>query len=301
MRHLILCALLYLVSQIAIAQQEQHSPVQVVRYNIAEYENDSKQGYYIELLRLALEKSIEEFGSYELKPLILKDVPQGRTLDLLANQDIIDVHWSVTSITREQLLGVVYIPLLRGLMGARLLLIHEDNADKFAAIQNPQWLFNHSIGSGIDWPDTKIYEKTGFDVATGDATHLHDMLAQKRFELFPRALHEPWDEIAQRPKLMVEPNLALCYPAAMYFFVNPQNHTLRKRLTFGLQQAIEDGSFEKLFLSDPIIADALQRSRFTQRMVLRIPNPFMSIRTRDTLKIEQYVWQPLHSCVMPKI
>ncbi|OHU85175.1 hypothetical protein BET10_14405 [Pseudoalteromonas amylolytica] len=298
---LLFFALFYFVSHIVNAKQAHNATVQVVRYNIAELSNDPKQSYYIELLRLALQKSVKEYGEYELKALILNDVPQGRTLDLLANQDIIDVHWSVTSIAREQLLGVVYIPLLRGLMGARLFLIHKDDAEKFAQINNPRWLFNHSVGSGVDWPDTKIYEKTGFTVATADSTHLHEMLAQKRFELFPRALHEPWGEIAQHSNLMVEPTLALCYPAAMYFFVHPDNHTLRKRLTFGLQQAIEDGSFEALFFSDSIIADAIQRSNFAQRRVLSIPNPFMSIRTRDTLKVEQYVWPPLQNCVMPKM
>ncbi|WP_245699498.1 hypothetical protein [Pseudoalteromonas byunsanensis] len=268
---------------------------------MAEYIHDPKQAYYISLLHLAMEKSTAKYGDFELKALMLNDVPQGRTLDLLANQDIIDVHWSMTSIGREQQLGVVYIPLLRGLMGARLFLIHQDDANKFAKLKNPMHLLNYSVGSGVDWPDTKIYEKNGFDVATSDTSHLHDMLEQRRFELFPRALHEPWGEIEQRPLLIVEPNFAMCYPAAMYFFVNPQNDRLRKRITEGLDQAINDGSFERLFFSNVIIAAALQKSSFTKRKVLKIPNPYISIRTRDTLNTKRYIWQPLQHCVTPNM
>ncbi|MBD1581965.1 hypothetical protein [Pseudoalteromonas sp. S16_S37] len=272
-----------------------------VRYNIAQHMYDPKQAYYLSVLQLALEKSAHKYGDYQLIPLSLDEAPQGRTLDLLANKDILDVHWSVTSIEREQQLGTVYVPLMRGLMGARLFLIHKDNVQIFANIQNAQKLKQYSFGSGIDWPDTKIYERNDIDVATSDGSHLHDMLAHKRFDLFPRALHEPWSEIANRADLVVEANFALCYPTVMYFFVNKDNHRLRKRLTYGLEKAIEDGSFEKRWQANPIIAQALLKSHLSDRKVLKINNPFMSIRTRDTLQVARYLYQPLQQCVMPSL
>ncbi|NOU50444.1 hypothetical protein HG263_07795 [Pseudoalteromonas sp. JBTF-M23] len=272
-----------------------------VRYNIAQSVYDPKQAYYLSVLQLALEKSAHKYGDFQLIPLSLDEAPQGRTLDLLANKNVLDVHWSVTSIEREQQLGTVYIPLMRGLMGARLFLIHKDNTQSFAKLQNAQKLKQYSFGSGIDWPDTKIYERNDIVVATSDSSHLHDMLAQKRFDLFPRALHEPWGEIANRAQLVVEDNFVLCYPTAMYFFVNKDNHRLRKRLTYGLEKAIADGSFEKRWLANPIIAQALMKSHVSDRTVLKIKNPYMSIRTRDTLKVARYLYQPLQSCVQPSL
>ncbi|BBN83875.1 hypothetical protein PA25_38600 [Pseudoalteromonas sp. A25] len=270
-----------------------------VRYNIAQHMNDPKQAYYLSILQLALEKSADKYGDYQLISLSLDEAPQGRTLDLLANKDLLDVHWSVTSIEREQQLGTVYIPLLRGLMGARLFLIHKDNEQQFAAINNVQTLRQYSLGSGIDWPDTQIYERNDFDVATSDGSRLHSMLEQKRFDLFPRAVHEPWGEITDRADLLVERNFALCYPTAMYFFVNKNNHRLRKRLTYGLEKAIDDGSFEKRWLANPIIANALVNSELPKRQVLKINNPYMSIRTRDILKVARYLYEPIQACVTP--
>ncbi|MDW7548767.1 hypothetical protein HUZ36_08995 [Pseudoalteromonas sp. McH1-7] len=271
----------------------------VVRYNISKEFADPKQDYYIALLRLALNKSRDQYGPYQLIENSFDQTPQGRTLEILEQGKLLDVHWSMTSIQREQHLGTVYIPLLKGMMGARLFLIHKDTAASIALLNSPVQLASLTIGSGIDWPDTAIYEKNGFDVVTSVATLLPKMLEEKRFELFPRALHEPWTELAHIDNAVVEPQFAFCYPAAMYFFVNKNNTRLKERLSFGLKKAIDDGSFDKLFFSHPVTREAITKAKFEDRQVLKLLNPNLSGHTRDTLFNPRFTWQPIHQCISP--
>lgn len=291
---LLLFLMLLLCSDVAKA-------VDIVRYTISNEFVDPKQQYYIDLLRLALTKSVPEYGRYRLVETSIENTPQARTLDLLAKADLIDVHWSMTSIQREQMLGTVYVPLLKGMMGARVFIIHKDLQANFKQHKYPSDIFRYRIGSGNDWPDSKIYALNSLKVETAGDQSLLKMLSQKRFDLFPRALHEPWSEVKGYPDLQVESKFGLCYPSAMYFFVKKSNNRLRQRITQGLQNAIDDGSFNQLFDHHPITKEALEKGRFDQRNVLKLRNPNMSIRTRNTLSSARYIWQPLVSCVQPSM
>lgn len=62
----------------AVARAE----VTEVRYNLSTHFVDPKQSYYIDLLRLAMEKSQDQYGDYRLLPVEM-DMPQGRTIKLV--------------------------------------------------------------------------------------------------------------------------------------------------------------------------------------------------------------------------
>ncbi|USE71707.1 hypothetical protein CTT31_21745 [Pseudoalteromonas maricaloris] len=271
----------------------------LVRYNISKEFADPKQDYYIALLRLALNKSRDKYGAYQLIENSFDHTPQGRTLEILEQGKLLDVHWSMTSIQREKSLATVYVPLLKGMMGARLFLIHKDTEERLSLLNSPAQLMSFTLGSGIDWPDTSIYEKNGFVVVTSMAALLPKMLEEKRFELFPRALHEPWTELQSTNSAVVESKFAFCYPTAMYFFVNKNNRRLKERLTYGLNKAIEDGSFDKLFFNHPITREAIAKAKFEERKALKLQNPNLSGHTRDTLFNPKYTWQPIHQCISP--
>ncbi len=271
----------------------------VVRYNISQQYNDPKQDYYIALLRMALNKSRERYGPYQLFENSFDHTPQGRTLDLVERGKLLDVHWSMTSKQRETQLGTVYVPLLKGMMGARLLLVREDTLDKLELIDSAAQLTNFTLGSGSDWPDTAIYEANGFVVTTSNASTLPKMFQQRRFDLFPRALHEPWTELSGYQKVTVAPRFALCYPAAMYFFVTKQNTRLKERLEYGLNQAIDDGSFDQLYFSHPISKTAIDKAQFSTRKTLKLHNPNLTSHTRDILFDARYTWKPIHQCIAP--
>ena len=131
---------------------------------------------------------------------------------------------------------------------------------------------------GSLWGSTRVMEAAGLPVVKSvKYSGLFYMLDGERFDYFPRAVHEPWAEIASMPNLnlKVEEKLLLIYPYAMYFYVQKNNHTLHAKLEKGLEAAIADGSFDALFFNNTLIKDALNRTNLNNRRVLRIANPEM--------------------------
>ncbi|MDL5601132.1 hypothetical protein QS468_51065 [Bacillus subtilis] len=101
------------------------------------------------------------------------------------------------------------------------------------------------------------------------------MLQAKRFELFPREVVVAWDE-EQRAReqgldLVVDEHLVLHYPTALYFFTSKARPDLTAALERGLERAIADGSFERLFQRRH--GASIRRARLDQRRVIELQNP----------------------------
>ncbi|MCG9713699.1 transporter substrate-binding domain-containing protein [Shewanella insulae] len=258
-----------------------------IRYNLSTHFVDPKQSYYIDLLRLAMEKSRDQYGDYRLLPVEM-DMPQGRTIKLV-EQGKLDVVWTMTSISREQQLRAVYFPLLKGLMGHRIAIIRKEDELRFANITTIEQLQAIPVGQGSDWPDSDILQHQGFTLVRGAARNLLNMLEKRRFDYFLRALHEPWDEIADKASLVVDNHFVIVYPAPLYFFVAPDNLALAQRIEYGLRAALNDGSFDELFYHHAITEGMLGRAKLTDRRVFHLDNPFMS-KTSKNLLSEPELW-----------
>ena len=268
----------------AAAQQ-----ISTVRYSISLEFTDQKQSYYIDLLTLALDNTIQEYGPYKLEAVVI-EMPQGRTSIMVEKENVIDVTWRMTSKELEQKLAAVYWPLLKGLMGYRIFIIDKQKHALFEQIVNEQQLKNLVAGQGIDWPDAKILAHNGYQVMKSPAMTLLNMLEKGRLDYFPRALHEPWIEIAQRSQFEVESQLMLRYPAPMFFFVNKANYLLHERLTLGLEKAYLNGSFERLFSEHPVTKEILAKANIDERLVFDLTNPLLSEQAQLAMdKIKPYM------------
>ncbi len=255
--------------------------VTLVRHLQAAADWDTRNEYFISLLRLALDKTTDEYGAYVLEP-SPQPMNQGRAISQLAAGDQIDVVWSMTSRTRENQLLPIRIPLLKGLMGYRIFIIRAEDEVWFRTLTTLDQLRELRVGQGHDWPDVDILRANGLRVETStDYEHLFQMLQAGRFDFFPRALNEPWEEVHARKELnlAVEKNLLLYYPTANYFFVNRNNPQLALRIEKGLEMAIADGSFDALFETHPINAYALSHAHIEGRRMLKLVNPLLPAET----------------------
>lgn len=253
-----------------------NNEVQEVRYNRNTlYASDDVDNYYEELLRYALEATVDEFGPYKLLPQNIKMVQQ-RSVAMIEQSLHIDVIWSMTSVDRESRMQAVYIPLLKGLLGYRVFLIRQGEQQRFNNISTVNALKKITIGQGVNWPDTEILEKNKFQVVKSLGNNLHDMLESKRFDMFPRSVLEVVNEDISRPNLTIESNLLLKYPAPLYFFVNKSNKKLAKRLTIGLSRLVESGSFDEIFYSNKGPATLMKELGIGKRKVIEINNPNIS-------------------------
>ena len=262
-------------------------PVQTVIYPRSESLVDARDDYPVELLALALRKSNK---AYELAPhpvfmlqvRQLVEVEQGKGLDVM---------WTMTSVDREKTLLPIRIPIDRGLLGWRLLLVRSQSLPKFAALTSPGQLKQLRAGQGFDWPDTAILKQAGFEV--DESVRYGEIflkLAGGRIDYFPRSVQEIWSELAQHgdAAFAVEPSMALHYLAAMYFFVNRKNTALAADIERGLERALADGSFEALFQRH--FGTALKRAALDKRRVLELANPLLPPETPLTSR--QFWYQP---------
>ncbi|HEY0589704.1 MAG TPA: transporter substrate-binding domain-containing protein [Pseudoduganella sp.] len=249
----------------AVAQE----PV-VVYYPPPYSDTDTRDVYTTRLLAMALEKS---GGHFVARPAAGKML-QGRALLMLEQGRGIDVAWAATSKEIEAQVRPVRIPIFKGLIGYRLLLISRRDAEKFARIKEEGELKAQLAGQGHDWADTVILRANGYRVHSGsyyDA--LFKMLSQHRIDYYPRSVLEIWAEAKARQGdgLMVEPHLMLRYPSAVYFFTRKDNTALAQAIEVGLERMLHDGSFDKLFNEHH--GELLAKASMGSRLVFDLENP----------------------------
>lgn len=254
----------------------------VIRYNLSQVHPDAKQSYYIDLLALILEASSDKYGSYQLIPVAL-EMSQGRTSIMVQQGQTVDVTWRMTSRDLEDDLQAIYIPVLKGLMGARIAVIRQEDKALFSPSLSLEKLKLLSAGQGYDWPDSDILRDNGFDVIEGSAFSLLTMLERGRFDYFPRALHEPWIEIAGKSNFVVEEHFLLKYPAPMYFFTNKKNTRLAKRIQYGFEHIVESGAFDEFFYNHKVTQNILVKANLPQRKIFTLNNPLLSDKSREIL------------------
>jgi hypothetical protein len=237
------------------------------------YPQQEADGVYpVKVLALALSKS----GTpHTLAPMPYQ-MPQGRALKQLAQGLDLNVVWSITSKEREDELLPVRIPIDKGLYGWRIFLVNKEDVAKFSAIQSLSDLRALKAGQGHDWPDTAILRANGLPVEISPRyDSLFRMLKSNRFDYFPRSVLEIWGEADRYADtgLVVEPRVLLRYPTAFYFFVSKSDPELAAILERGLNAAIKDGSFERLF--QQTFGDVLRRANLSGRTEMRLNNPLL--------------------------
>ncbi|MCF2948196.1 transporter substrate-binding domain-containing protein [Paraglaciecola aquimarina] len=236
-------------------------------------DEDKSTEYPLKVLALALEQT---GVNYQLTP-SEKYYSQGKNLSRLKDNREINVVWSMTDNQREKDLLPIRIPIYKGLIGWRMFLIREDMAERFKYIQNLDHLLKLIPIQGSDWPDTKILQANSFDVVTNiNHSALANMLSNAQGDFFPRSILEIWDELASlktKNKLVIQDSLGLRYPAAMYFFVNNKNRPLAHLINTGLEKAIENGQFDKLF--NQTYRSYIEKSKLKKRKFYQLKNSFL--------------------------
>lgn len=240
-------------------------------------ETDQRNEYPVKLLALAMDHTGVKYRLTPTQEIMLQD----KALKQLGENRGVNVVWSMTDEEREKRLIPIRIPIYKGLIGWRLLLVREESLAKFTAVDTLQSLLKLKPIQGRDWPDTKILQSNGFDVITAkNYPEIFTMLADRKGELLPRSMAEVWAELENEkldPAIVLEPTLGIKYPAAMYFFVNKSNKLLARLLTDGLEKAIANGKFDELFLQQ--FAPIIERANLDQRFFFELENPLLPAAT----------------------
>ncbi len=244
------------------------------------YDSEYMQTQVNNLLKL----SRERFGPYRL--VSSEPLEQGRAFASLQDKDGIDIFIAGIDRHRENNSKVIYFPMDRGLLGFRLCLTSSENA-KLNSVSNLQSLLDTgiTIGSGVHWPDTEVFKKSGFNVVTSPQyENLFKMLSRDRFDCFPRSVAEVDVELKKMdPKnLVVENNLAFIYPLAEFIFLRKSDNQLHTRLDYGIKKALEDGSFHEIFFK--FHANKIELYNIDERFIIRLDNISLSNEAARAIK-----------------
>ena len=233
--------------------------------------------YFYSLLTQALDVTEKEFGEYRFKQV---DLPysQERSLHFLNDQNILDVMHTMTNAQRELKYTPVKVPLLKGLMGYRMLITNTKNLPIIEKFEKPQQLKNMIACQGQHWPDSDILEHNGFQVARVLMFEaMFEMVEKGRCDFFPRGIHEIFPEyetfVKQHPSLKIVKNIILHYQAPVYFFVGKKDHELAMRIDSGLKRLINTGRFDQLLKQNPITARVFPLEQWKDSRVLQLENP----------------------------
>lgn len=248
----------------------------LIRYPLLAARNDPQQAYMRSVLQLACHKAQ---ANCRLVPTL--EMVQSRSIAELQKPDSrIDVMWCMTDPQREQRLRPIRIPLYKGLIGWRVALLPKGAPQLLAQVKQLADLAAFRAGQGHDWPDVTILRNAGLPVITSsDYEPLFSMLNQRRFDYFPRGVIEIENEYRAHAAsgITIDPHVLIHYPSAFYFFVGHDNAALASLLETGLERAIADGSFDRLFQQHH--GATLRRLKLDSRRVIELNNPLLPAQT----------------------
>lgn len=236
------------------------------------------------VLRTALRHTVASHGPYTLKPWGDRMSVARMVEELATNDGRINVIARATDRELETRFQPIRIPIDRGLMGMRLLLVRKADLGRFASVRTLHDLRRLSAGQGKGWVDAEVLSAAGISVVEAPRPDaLMGMLEGGRFDFFPRALDEAAREYDAnrkvRPNIVIEPTLMLRYPLPRYFFVrrDAEGDRLARRIEAGMEKMVRDGTLEALFRQHK--GRMVQQARIGRRHVIELPNPTLPPET----------------------
>ena len=272
-------ALLVLTVALVIAMPARADPVMIYIYHRDEGDIDIRNQYLWRLLRGALERTRDRWGDYVLEPSIA--MHQKRRIYVLEHNEAgINVSLFPAQKGLDGALIPVRIPVDRGMLGYRVLLIRESEQSRFEQVRSVEDLKQFTFGLLSWWEDVEILHDSGLKVMPGTSYEgLFKMLSAGRFDAFNRSSSEVLQEYTLRqkdlPGVVIEKHLLLHYPMPAYFwFPNSEDGRKRaERIRVGLTEMLKDGSFQALF--DQEFAQLIKTLDMDHRLVIELPNPLL--------------------------
>lgn len=246
----------------------------VVKVNEA---TDGNGRYAMQMVDLAFSKIDTK---YKLK-VDSSAVTQARNIDDVATGRS-DLLWAATNQEMEDKLLPIRICLYKGLLGHRIFIINPATQAKFDRVKTFDDLKSFTFGQGTTWADSGILESNGLTVIKANKYQsLFHMVDGGRFDAFPRGVQEPWQELETNSNLplVVEKRIMLVYRMPFYLFTGKKNTKLAADLELGLNRAIADGSFDKIFYNDPMVKAVLEKANLEERLVFNLQNPTLPKET----------------------
>ncbi|MGV8838254.1 hypothetical protein [Cellvibrio sp.] len=292
LRNLLLLFTLCLLASICAAQTSPQAPL-IVTHKLPELNSTERVLHEVEVLKLALDKTITEFGPYELHG--IPPMNRARTLVALSHNVYPNLILQMSyedELAEQEKLAFIPFPLDRGALSYRICFMRDSLNATAKSITHLDQLKDYHFGVGIGWADGKILRHNDLQVIESNSVvSLFRMTKAGRIDFFCRGASEFFYE-QQDPNslgLTSDTQLALYYPLPKFFFAHKESKAVLNRVQKGLEIAYKDGSFNKLWSKRHL--HTLERAQLKQRNVITLQNPLIKHLARD---YEIYLYGPIN-------
>jgi ABC-type amino acid transport substrate-binding protein len=252
----------------------------VVRIVAKQSDIDRRGDYKIVLLKALFDHTAPEFGSYRIEN--IKPITRKRGYVEMLEGRLVNLYFAPADQQWEDNLLPIRVPIRKGLLNYRLLLIDKADIGTFAAIRTADELKKLKVGLRAGWTTTKVMKALDFQVVTAPSyDSVFKMLVHRRFSFIPRGVNEIFGEVEARkdeaPNIVIEPSLALFMPMPVYIYVSPKEPRLARRIEAGFRAIRQNGEFDRLF--ERFFARQIELANLDQRRILWVGNPLLSEKT----------------------
>ena len=252
---------------------------------------DLRYDYDNQLLALALEKTKDEHGDFELVP---SPVMNFLRAESVAKNNELRNFFFKQSYRDELAKDLIFIPfpIDLGIVGYRVCFVSKSNSIKLAQVNSLEDLKKLSHGQGTGWLDATLLRYHGFTVTeAANYDGLFRMVANNRFDLFCRGTNELLGEYQAHShieNLTYDRRIAIAYPIPRFFFTSKQNAASAERIHKGLIIAYNDGSLQTLWLK--YYKESIDFVNLKDRTIFHLDNPMLNGLDTD---YKQYIYNPL--------
>ncbi|WP_024953562.1 hypothetical protein [Sulfurospirillum arcachonense] len=236
---------------------------------------NKKENYTYKILQLALEKTKQKYGEYELKP--SEKMNNKRALYIAKNNKIKNFILNA-SITKELLSEFSYakFPTHRGIIGYRVAFISPKLQQDKALYNTLKKINKLKTVQGTGWLDIKILKENHFNIHSHpDMKGLARMTATGRADLYFRGITEIREELHKYndiKDLVFDKTFLLYYDLPKLFFTNNANKKAIQRIEEGLLIAYKDGSLDKIF--NEFYFEDIQAMHIKKRKIYKLKKHF---------------------------
>ncbi len=247
-------------------------------YRAPESTADHRYDYDTAALRLALEKTRQEYGDYRLEASPAMTFP--RAISALSKNEypnfFVKLSYEASHVSQRNMTFAKF-PVDLGIVGYRVCFTGPESNAKVRTARTLDDLKQFSIGQGRGWADVEILRSNGFKVVeASNYENLFLMVANGRFDLFCRGTNELLDEYETHKnigQLSYDQTFSIAYPLPRFFFTHQSNRQAAERVTRGLLLAFRDGSLQELWRQN--YGQSIDFVRLDKRRIFWIENPLL--------------------------
>ena len=282
------------IASIASAQTpaEPSQKTLIVTHKLPEYGDLERKTYEQLVIELALEKTRQRVGAFEMVPVnVISRTHAIAALSQNLYQNFVMVLSYEDSLLESGNLIYIPFPVELGALSYRICYANSKLATQVQEIDSLQELKAYKVGIGAGWVDAKILHHHGVQIVEGsNITGLFRMTQAGRADLFCPSPTEYFHELRKEKAsdLQLENKLALYYPLPKFLFSHKSNQALMDRIKEGIDIAYKDGSFQQLWRE--VHEADLKRAKLHERHFINMENPFISTLDDDYKK---YLFNPL--------